>query len=171
MPLPNPGLPAPPEEDTGVELALWGPTHASSFLYTGSSDGVVKVWDVKRADPFVRDLVKMDAQIMCGAWAPGGGMLAVGDTSGAAMVLSTFGEAGGEGGVRQFRIEGEVLPEGGGAGGSSSGGGGGGRSGRGRSGSAGVDASELGRYYSRELVRTGKVVIGHGIMGYGAYGA
>ncbi|RPB26320.1 WD40 repeat-like protein [Terfezia boudieri ATCC MYA-4762] len=145
MPLQNPNIP--PPDDTGVEVALWGPTHASNFLYTGSSDGVVKVWDIKRADPFMKDLAKVDAQIMSGAWAPGGGMLIVGDTSGTATVLNTFGEAGGEGGVSQFRVEGEV------------------------SGSADVDASELGRYYSRELVHTGKVVVGYGAMGYGAYGA
>lgn len=113
----------------------------------------------------MRDLAKVDAQIMSGAWAPGGGMLIVGDTSGTATVLSTFGE---EGGVCQFRVEGEVLPEGGGVGG---GGSAGGSPRRGRSGSADVDASELGRYYSRELVRTGRIVVGYGAMGYGAYGA
>ncbi|KAF8426628.1 hypothetical protein EV426DRAFT_702229 [Tirmania nivea] len=159
MPYRDPNLP--PPDDTGVEVALWGPTHASNYLYTGSSDGVVKVWDVKRADPFVKDLAKVDAQIMSGAWAPGGEMLIVGDTSGTATVLSTFGgDMGGEGGAEQFRVEGEVLPEGGGGGAR-----------RGRSGSANVDASELGKYYSRELVRTGKVIVGYGAMGYGAYGA
>ena len=161
----GPSLSSP--DETGVEMALWGPTHASDFLYTGSSDGVVKAWDVKRGDPFVKDLVKVDAQIMSGRWAPGGGMLLVGDTSGTATVLSTSGDVGE---VGQFKVEGEVLPEGvrGGRAGRAGAGGG---TRRGRLGSAGVDASELGRYYARELVRTGKVVLGEGASGYGAYGA
>ncbi|KAF8468326.1 WD40-repeat-containing domain protein [Kalaharituber pfeilii] len=141
-------------DDTGVEVALW--SNNSDYLYTGSSDGIIKIWDIKRGNPYVKDLVKVNAQIMSGAFSPGSDMLLVGDASGTATLLSTLGDK--DVPPIQFETEGEVLP------------------GMGledrtvREGSADIPESELGRYYGRELLRSGRVILGYGASGYGAYG-
>jgi WD40 repeat protein len=74
------------DDDTGVQCALWGPTN--DRLYTGSSDGKVKVWDIKRGDPFIRDLCSLDSQVMSGAFSPDYDMLMIGECSGRATLLS-----------------------------------------------------------------------------------
>lgn len=149
-------------EDTGVEFALWPPNNSSDYLYTGSSDGCVKIWSVKRGEPFVKDMVRVNGQIMCGAWSPDGDMLMVGDATGTATLLSTLGD---EGNLAVFKTEGGVLPENLSAGSDRQG-----ENARAREGSADVDEGQLGSYYARELIRTGKVELRYGAMGYGAYG-
>lgn len=74
-------------EDSGVTFAKWGPY--DRHLYTGGSDGILKVWDVTKGDPFVQDIVTLDAQIMSAAFSPAADMLLVGVASGKATLLST----------------------------------------------------------------------------------
>lgn len=159
MPINNSDQPNLEREDTGVEFALWSPNHTSDYLYTGSSDGLVKIWSVKKGEPFVRNMAQVNAQIMSGMWSPSGDMLMVGDTSGTATLLSTKGN---EKNVDIFEIEGDILGLGGGQGG--------GLGGVASTGGAEVPDTELGRYYSRELIESGQVIIGDGPMGHGAYG-
>lgn len=74
-------------EDTGVKFAAWGTS--PDRLYTGSSDGVVKVWNVRRRRrPFVRDLLEAPGPISIGAFAPDRARLAVGDATGRLFLLS-----------------------------------------------------------------------------------
>ncbi|KAF2271381.1 WD40 repeat-like protein [Westerdykella ornata] len=73
--------------DTGVRFLSWGDN--ATRLYTGSSDGVVKVWDVARAhqDVFVRDLVTLNSGIMSGAFSPDNSRLLLGEVDGSVNVL------------------------------------------------------------------------------------
>lgn len=75
------------DRDTGVKMTAW----AASFdrLYTGSSDGVVKVWNVRHPTrPLVRVLLEAPAPISAGAFSPDGSRLAVGDATGRVFFLS-----------------------------------------------------------------------------------
>lgn len=75
--------------DTGVMISLWGPQ--GSLYYTGSSDGLVKAWDVRRhpEDVHVRDVAQVGAAIQNGAFSPDFSHLLVGDADGAIHVLSS----------------------------------------------------------------------------------
>ncbi|PWW72731.1 WD40 repeat-like protein [Tuber magnatum] len=73
-------------EDTGTTFAQWCPH--DGYLYTGGSDGIVKVWDVKRANSLVRNLPALDAQIMSGEFSPGFDKLFIGSASGKATLFS-----------------------------------------------------------------------------------
>ena len=73
-------------EDTGTTFAQWCPH--DGYLYTGGSDGVVKVWDVARADSLVRNLPALDAQIMSGEFSPEFDKLFIGSASGKATLFS-----------------------------------------------------------------------------------
>ena len=77
------------EADTGVMLSLWGP--GGSLFYTGSSDGVIKAWDIRRHpnDVLVRNVANFDISIQCGAFSPDGNNLLVGDAEGGIHVLSS----------------------------------------------------------------------------------
>ena len=77
------------EADTGVMLSLWGP--GGSLFYTGSSDGIIKAWDVRRhpKDVLIRDVAKFDVSIQSGAFSPDGNNLLVGDAEGGIHVLSS----------------------------------------------------------------------------------
>ena len=77
------------EVDTGVLLSLWGPE--GSLYYSGSSDGVVKAWDIRRhpADVHIRDVAHVGAAIQDGAFSPDFTHLLVGDADGAIHVLSS----------------------------------------------------------------------------------
>ncbi|KFA49304.1 hypothetical protein S40293_04201 [Stachybotrys chartarum IBT 40293] len=73
-------------EDTGVKLTAWGST--PDRLYTGSSDGVVKVWNVRNAHrPFVRDLLEAPGPISVGAFSQDYAKLAIGDATGRVFLL------------------------------------------------------------------------------------
>lgn len=78
-------------DDTGVTFAQWGPHH---HFYTGSSDGVVKEWDVTASQPFIRDIARVDSQIMSAAFSPSWDELIVGECSGTATLFSTRGDEG-----------------------------------------------------------------------------
>lgn len=73
--------------DTGVRFLSWGDN--ATRLYTGSSDGVVKVWDVARAqeDVFIKDLITVDSGIMSGAFSLDKDRLVVGEVNGSINVL------------------------------------------------------------------------------------
>ncbi len=73
--------------DTGVRFLSWGEN--ATRLYSGSSDGMIKIWDVTRSeeDTFVKDLVSLDSGIMSGAFSPGMSKLMVGEVNGSVNVL------------------------------------------------------------------------------------
>ena len=77
------------EVDTGVMMSLWG--LGGTLLYTGSSDGMIKAWDIRRhpADVLVRDIAQFEAGVQCGALSPDGTNLLVGDADGSIHVLSS----------------------------------------------------------------------------------
>jgi hypothetical protein len=73
--------------DTGVRFLSWGQN--ARRLYSGSSDGVVKVWDVTQSqeDVFVKDLITTRSGIMSGAFTADYSMLLLGEVNGTANVL------------------------------------------------------------------------------------
>ncbi|KAL9584087.1 MAG: hypothetical protein Q9212_002334 [Teloschistes hypoglaucus] len=74
--------------DAGVMLSLWD--NAASMFYTGSSDGVVKAWDIFRSpkDVWVRDIARLPAGVQSGALSPDGTNMLVGDAVGGIHILS-----------------------------------------------------------------------------------
>ncbi|RSL63934.1 hypothetical protein CEP54_004937 [Fusarium duplospermum] len=75
------------KEDTGVKFTAWG-TSPDRF-YTGSSDGVIKVWNVRKGKkPFVRDILTAPGPIAYGGFSPDNSKLAIGDATGRVFVLS-----------------------------------------------------------------------------------
>ncbi|GKT51918.1 RING assembly protein 3 [Colletotrichum spaethianum] len=75
------------EADVGVKFTAWGTT--PDRFYTGGSDGVVKVWNVRNSrHPLVRDLLEAPGAIACGAFSSCFSRLAVGDATGRVMLLS-----------------------------------------------------------------------------------
>lgn len=75
------------KEDTGVKFTAWGTT--LDRFYSGSSDGVVKVWNVRnRRRPLVRTLLEAPGPISYGAFSPDHSKLAVGDATGRVFLLS-----------------------------------------------------------------------------------
>ncbi|KZM25199.1 uncharacterized protein EKO05_0008487 [Ascochyta rabiei] len=75
------------QTDTGVRFLSWGQN--ATRLYSGSSDGVVKVWDVTRSreDTFVKDLTTTTSGIMSGAFSADYSKLILGEVNGSAHVL------------------------------------------------------------------------------------
>ncbi|KAL1795888.1 hypothetical protein ACET3X_006112 [Alternaria dauci] len=73
--------------DTGVRFLSWGEN--ATRLYSGSSDGVVKVWDVTRAEEntFIKDLITCDSGIMSAAFSADYSKLVVGEVNGSVNVL------------------------------------------------------------------------------------
>ncbi|KAM0418661.1 hypothetical protein ACHAPT_012358 [Fusarium lateritium] len=75
------------KEDTGVKFTAWG--SSPDRFYTGSSDGVVKVWNVRKGKkPFVRDILTAPGPIAFGGFSPDSSKLAIGDATGRVFVLS-----------------------------------------------------------------------------------
>ena len=76
-------------QDTGVRFNAWD--QAGRILYTGSSDGVIKSWDIFRHpdDVLVRDVAQFDSGIMTAAFSPDRTNLLVGLSQGAVHVLSS----------------------------------------------------------------------------------
>ncbi|KAI8943478.1 hypothetical protein NX059_001481 [Plenodomus lindquistii] len=73
--------------DTGVRFLSWGDN--ATRLYSGSSDGKVKVWDITRSkeDAFIKDIVSTNSGIMAGAFSPDRSKLVVGEVDGSVDVL------------------------------------------------------------------------------------
>ena len=80
--------------DTGIRFLSWGA--ASSRLYSGSSDGVVKVWNPYRAtnSAHVQDAASFQTAVMSGAFSPDFRDLLVGEECGRLNHLRI--EAGGD---------------------------------------------------------------------------
>ncbi|KAF4337220.1 hypothetical protein FBEOM_8888 [Fusarium beomiforme] len=75
------------KEDTGVKFTAWN-TSLDRF-YTGSSDGVVKVWNIRKLkSPFIRDILAAPGPIAWGGFSPDSSKLAIGDSTGRCFVLS-----------------------------------------------------------------------------------
>lgn len=75
------------QEDVGVKFTVWGTT--ADRLYTGSSDGVVKVWNVRHGNAvLVKNLVEASGPIICGAFSPDFTKLAVGDGTGRVYLMT-----------------------------------------------------------------------------------
>lgn len=75
------------KEDTGVKFTAWSTT--LDRFYTGSSDGVVKVWNVRRLKkPFVRDILTAHGPISWGGFSLDNSKLAIGDATGRCFILS-----------------------------------------------------------------------------------
>ncbi|KAL8853318.1 MAG: hypothetical protein Q9221_001794 [Calogaya cf. arnoldii] len=74
--------------DSGVMLSIW--SQDASLFYTGSSDGIVKAWDILRApeDVWVKDVAQLPAGIQSGALSPDNMNMLVGDAVGGVHVLS-----------------------------------------------------------------------------------
>ncbi|GME40583.1 hypothetical protein GTA08_BOTSDO07819 [Neofusicoccum parvum] len=68
--------------DTGIRFCSWG--YGRRQLYTGSSDGVLKEWDLYRApeDVFSKDIVQLNSGIMSGAFSPDYTSLLLGEVNG-----------------------------------------------------------------------------------------
>ncbi|KAI2641953.1 WD40 repeat-like protein [Xylaria nigripes] len=74
-------------EDVGVKFAEWATT--PDRLYTGSSDGVVKVWNIRHGKgTLVKDLIEAAAPITCGMFSPDNSKLIIGDGSGRVYLLA-----------------------------------------------------------------------------------
>lgn len=82
------------EDDTGVKFTAWG--RSLDRFYTGSSDGIVKVWNVRCSEKKARGRVILEAaaQISFGAFSPDRSRLVIGDASGRVFVLSVDKEDG-----------------------------------------------------------------------------
>ncbi|RDA87215.1 hypothetical protein CP532_2507 [Ophiocordyceps camponoti-leonardi (nom. inval.)] len=75
------------KEDTGIKFTAWG--SSPDRFYTGSSDGVVSVWNVRnKRDPLVRHLLEAPGPISVGAFSPDYSRLAIGDATGRVFFLS-----------------------------------------------------------------------------------
>ncbi|KAI1364665.1 hypothetical protein F5Y08DRAFT_306141 [Xylaria arbuscula] len=74
------------QEDVGVKFAAWATT--PDRLYTGSSDGIVKVWNIRHGrGVLVRDLMEAAGPITYGAFSPDFTKLVIGDGSGRVYLL------------------------------------------------------------------------------------
>ncbi|KAL1654978.1 hypothetical protein SLS61_002286 [Didymella pomorum] len=73
--------------DTGVRFLSWGQNVRR--LYSGSSDGTVKVWDVMQSpeDMFIKDLITTDSGIMSGVFTSDYNKLVLGEVNGTVNVL------------------------------------------------------------------------------------
>ncbi|KAI0802344.1 WD40 repeat-like protein [Xylaria sp. FL0064] len=75
------------EEDVGVKFVAWATT--ADRLYTGSSDGVLKVWNIRHGrGVLVKDLIEAKAPITYGAFSPEFTKLVIGDGSGRVYLLA-----------------------------------------------------------------------------------
>ncbi len=77
------------EADPGIMMTVWG--QEGTRLYTGSSDGIVKCWDVMRApeDAHISDVGNIGAGVQSGAFSPDFSHLLVGDADGGVHLLSS----------------------------------------------------------------------------------
>ncbi|KAF2755163.1 hypothetical protein EJ05DRAFT_124494 [Pseudovirgaria hyperparasitica] len=78
--------------DEGVRFLSWGPTRER--LYSGASDGVVRVWDITQPveQVFVKKAVTMKSGIMCGAFTADKDKLLLGEVNGTITVLEALKE-------------------------------------------------------------------------------
>jgi hypothetical protein len=91
--------------DTGVRFCSWG--HDRTRLHTGSSDGVVKVWDIFRSsdDTHTRDLVTLDSGVYSGAFSSDFSSLLLGEVNGSINLLEVGAERQSSYKVPRFDLE------------------------------------------------------------------
>ena len=79
--------------DTGVRFLSWSAT--GNRLYSGSSDGTVKVWNPYRAkdDALVKDVATFNSAVMSGAFSPDYRDLLIGEDAGQINILGIDREA------------------------------------------------------------------------------
>ena len=75
--------------DVGVRAAQWG-NHTHEF-YTGASDGILKLWDIRRSpeDVFIKDVASFNAEIMSAKFSADKSNMIIGDGQGSIHLLST----------------------------------------------------------------------------------
>ena len=73
--------------DTGVRFCSWGDNHTR--LYTGSSDGLLKSWDIYKSaeDVFVQDIVQLNSGIMSGEFSKDFSRILLGEVNGSINAL------------------------------------------------------------------------------------
>lgn len=76
------------ECDSGVKFAAWG--KSSERFYTGSSDGVVKIWNIRAptGEAFLRDLITLSGGVSTGKFSPDFRQLVIGDSTGKIHLFS-----------------------------------------------------------------------------------
>ncbi|KAL7906871.1 hypothetical protein GGI35DRAFT_97564 [Trichoderma velutinum] len=75
------------KEDTGVKFTAWG--NNQDRFYTGSSDGTVMVWNVrKKHRPYIRTILEAPGPISCGAFSPDFRKMVIGDATGRVFLFS-----------------------------------------------------------------------------------
>ncbi|KAI1388832.1 WD40 repeat-like protein [Hypoxylon trugodes] len=78
-------------EDVGVKFIAWATT--VDRLYTGSSDGVVKVWNIRHGKGvLIRDIIEVPGPITVGAFSPDFKRLLIGDGSGRVFLMDIDGD-------------------------------------------------------------------------------
>ena len=77
------------DQDTGIRFMSWGLN--GSYLYTGSSDGLIKQWNpfLAEEDALIRDVATFDSGIMTGSFSPDYSNLLIGLCKGSVQVLSS----------------------------------------------------------------------------------
>ncbi|KAF1814427.1 WD40 repeat-like protein [Eremomyces bilateralis CBS 781.70] len=80
--------------DTGIRFLSWG--RDRHRLFSGSSDGVVKSWDIYQSGSrdcgFVRDHIQLQSAILSGSFSPDFSKLLIGEDKGAIQVLEIGNE-------------------------------------------------------------------------------
>ncbi|KAL7268396.1 hypothetical protein RUND412_008983 [Rhizina undulata] len=77
------------EHDGGATWISWGPNN--DLFFAGDADGVVKAWNIKSGDLFVKDICMFISQVMYSAFSPNLNKPFVGKSSGTATLYSLVG--------------------------------------------------------------------------------
>ncbi|BFZ61045.1 hypothetical protein YB2330_002103 [Saitoella coloradoensis] len=88
------------DKDTGVALSIW--TSYGDKLFTGGSDGKMKVWDCRLSNPFVEDFAQMSSSIVSAAFSPASDKLIIGESTGNATMFAMH-TAGSD--LKDFKIQ------------------------------------------------------------------
>ena len=91
--------------DMGVSVAEWLPE--SDYLMTGGSDGMLKLWDTRLGEPFLRDIAEFDSAVSSADFNSDRDMLGVGESSGRVTFLDWHGPVGEE--LRKFQLQEDVV--------------------------------------------------------------
>ena len=75
--------------DAGVTMTLW--SKGKDHLYTGATDGMVKLWDINRApeDVLIKDITQLEAAVASASFSPDFTYLMIGDSIGGVHLLSS----------------------------------------------------------------------------------
>ncbi|KAL8789377.1 MAG: hypothetical protein Q9195_006850 [Heterodermia aff. obscurata] len=75
--------------DAGVTMTLW--SKGKNHLYTGATDGMVKLWDVNRApeDVLIKDITQLEAGVASATFSPDYAYLIIGDSTGGVHLLTS----------------------------------------------------------------------------------